>query len=130
MAIIGNLDEDGYLRAERGRDRRRARAEPVEEVERVLTLVQAFDPPGVAARSIQECLLLQLTADPDPDPVSVEIVERYFDDLEPPALRGHRAGDEAAAGPDHGVDRGDPGARAQAGPALRGQSTRATSCPT
>jgi RNA polymerase sigma-54 factor len=44
-------------------------------------MVQAFDPRGVAARSIQECLLLQLTADPEPDPVSVEIVERYFDDL-------------------------------------------------
>ena len=35
----------------------------------------------MAARGIQECLLLQLTADPDPDPVSVEIVERYFDEL-------------------------------------------------
>jgi RNA polymerase sigma-54 factor len=35
----------------------------------------------VAARGIQECLLLQFTADPDPDPVSVEIVERYFDEL-------------------------------------------------
>jgi hypothetical protein len=29
-------------------------------------LVQAFDPPGVAARSIQECLLIQLKADPNP----------------------------------------------------------------
>jgi RNA polymerase sigma-54 factor len=35
----------------------------------------------VAARSIQECLLLQLTADPEPDPVSVEIVEKHFEDL-------------------------------------------------
>ena len=80
MAIIGNLDEDGYLRAElieiaQGTGR------PVEEVEKVLALVQNFDPRGVAARSIQECLLLQLHADPEPDPVSVEIVERYFEDL-------------------------------------------------
>jgi RNA polymerase sigma-54 factor len=43
--------------------------------------VQGFDPPGVAARSIQECLLLQLKRDPLPDPVSVEIIETYFDDL-------------------------------------------------
>jgi RNA polymerase sigma-54 factor len=35
----------------------------------------------VAARSIQECLLLQLRRDPLPDPVSVEIIEVYFDDL-------------------------------------------------
>src|SRR5215831_17133788 len=66
-AIIGNLDDDGYLRA---------------EVEEIVRLVQAFDPTGVAARSVQECLLLQLTADAEPDPVSVEIVEKYFEDLE------------------------------------------------
>src|SRR6185295_16323929 len=40
-----------------------------------------FDPPGVAARNIQECLLIQLKADPNPDPVSVEIVEDHFEDL-------------------------------------------------
>jgi RNA polymerase sigma-54 factor len=80
MAIIGNLDEDGYLRAEVA-EIAEGTGRPVEEVERVLTLVQGFDPRGVAARNIQECLLLQLTADPDPDPVSVEIVERYFEDL-------------------------------------------------
>ncbi len=80
MAIIGNLDEDGYLRAELA-EIAAGTGRPVEEVERVLVLVQGFDPRGVAARSIQECLLLQLTADPEPDPVSVEIVERYFEDL-------------------------------------------------
>jgi RNA polymerase sigma-54 factor len=47
----------------------------------VLTMIQAFDPPGVAARGIQECLLIQLTRDPNPDPVSIEIVEQHFDDL-------------------------------------------------
>ena len=80
MAIIGNLDENGYLRADVG-EIAAGTGRPVDEVERVLKLVQGFDPRGVAARSIQECLLLQLTADPDPDPVSVEIVERYFDEL-------------------------------------------------
>lgn len=57
--IIGNLDEDGYLRM------------PVEEiatdvgvspgeVEAVLDLVQTFDPSGVGARDLRECLLIQL----------------------------------------------------------------------
>src|SRR5262245_7463511 len=77
--IIGNLDEDGYLRAEVSEIADRCQAS-AEEVEKVLALVQAFDPPGVAARSIQECLLIQLKSDPNPDPVSVEIVERYFHD--------------------------------------------------
>jgi RNA polymerase sigma-54 factor len=78
--IIGNLDEDGYLRAEPAEIAQRCEV-AVEEVEKVLALVQAFDPPGVAARNIQECLLIQLKADPNPDPVSVEIVEQHFDDL-------------------------------------------------
>jgi len=78
--IIGNLDEEGYLRAELEEIAQRCGA-TAEEVTRVLELVQGFDPPGVAARSIQECLLLQLKRDPLPDPVSVDIIETYFDDL-------------------------------------------------
>jgi RNA polymerase sigma-54 factor len=78
--IIGNLDEDGYLRAELTEIAERCKT-TVEQVEKVLALVQAFDPPGVAARSIQECLLIQLKADPNPDPVSIEIIEDHFDEL-------------------------------------------------
>lgn len=58
-AVIGNIDEDGYLRV------------PDEELASVLktdnetvgeavALVQSFDPPGVGARNLRECLLLQL----------------------------------------------------------------------
>src|SRR5262249_15020055 len=80
MAIIGNLDEDGYLRVELA-EVAAGTGRPVEEVERVPPLGRGFAPRGAAARRIQESLLLHLTADPEPDPVSVEIVERYFDDL-------------------------------------------------
>jgi len=79
--IIGNLDEDGYLRAELQEIAQRCAATP-EEVERVLTeMIQKFDPIGVGARTISECLLLQLRSNPPVDPVSVEIVERHFEDL-------------------------------------------------
>src|SRR5258705_10451228 len=58
-AIIGNLDDDGYLVA--SFDELAAMGPwPVEEVERALRLVQGFDPTGVAAHDLQECLLLQL----------------------------------------------------------------------
>ena len=58
-AIIGNLDDDGYLVA--SFDELAAMGPwPVSEVERALKLVQGFDPTGVAARDLQECLLLQL----------------------------------------------------------------------
>jgi len=78
--IIGNLDEDGYLRAKLDEIAERCGVASA-DVEKVLELVQGFDPPGVAARSIQECLLIQLRIDPNPDPVSVEIVEQHFEDL-------------------------------------------------
>jgi len=78
--IIGNLDEDGYLRAELSEIAEKCQT-TVDQVEKVLALIQAFDPTGVAARSIQECLLIQLRTDPNPDPVSVEIVEEHFDEL-------------------------------------------------
>ena len=58
-AIIGNLDEDGYLVA--SLEEIAAMGEwPEVEIERVVSLVQGFDPVGVAARDLQECLLLQL----------------------------------------------------------------------
>jgi RNA polymerase sigma-54 factor len=80
-AIIGNIDDDGYLRAEVD-EIALGMGATVLEVEQALRLVQGFDPTGVAARSVLECLLLQLTADSEPDPVSVEIVEKHFEDLE------------------------------------------------
>jgi RNA polymerase sigma-54 factor len=58
-AIIGNLDDDGYLVA--SLDELSAMGPwPVGDVERVLAMVQGFDPIGVAARDLQESLLLQL----------------------------------------------------------------------
>ena len=59
IAIIGNLDDDGYLVASIEEIAAMGHW-PEAEIERVLTLVQAFDPVGVAARDLQECLLLQL----------------------------------------------------------------------
>ena len=58
-AIIGNLDDDGYLVA--SIDEIAAMGSwPVVVVERALRVVQGFDPIGVAARGLQECLLLQI----------------------------------------------------------------------
>jgi RNA polymerase sigma-54 factor len=58
-AIVGNLDDDGYLVA--SVDEIAQMGEwAVADVERALGLMQQFDPIGVAARDLQECLLLQL----------------------------------------------------------------------
>lgn len=59
--IIGNIDDDGYLRATLEELARDSRADPP-EVERVLRIVQQFDPPGSGARDLRECLLIQIQA--------------------------------------------------------------------
>ncbi|HUJ39205.1 MAG TPA: RNA polymerase factor sigma-54 [Candidatus Acidoferrales bacterium] len=64
-AIIGNLDENGYLTATVEEIAQMESAQ-VAEVEEALALVQDLDPPGVAARTLSECLERQLTAlDPE-----------------------------------------------------------------
>jgi RNA polymerase sigma-54 factor len=59
IEIIGNLNEDGYLVASLEEIAAATGASP-ETVGRVLTLVQEFDPVGVASRDLRECLLLQV----------------------------------------------------------------------
>jgi RNA polymerase sigma-54 factor len=57
--IIGNIDEDGYLRSSLA-DLSQICGEDEDFVESVLKKVQEFDPMGVGARDLQECLLLQV----------------------------------------------------------------------
>ena len=83
--IIGSLDSDGYLR----RDidsvvddlafRANIESSP-EEVLAMLKVIQSFEPAGVGARNLQECLLLQLNAQEDSDVVrnARKILENYF----------------------------------------------------
>jgi RNA polymerase sigma-54 factor len=59
QAILGNLDDDGYLVASVEEIAAMA-GWPAADVERALRAVQQFDPIGVAARDLQECLLLQI----------------------------------------------------------------------
>jgi RNA polymerase sigma-54 factor len=58
-AIVHNLDEDGLLRAS-VEEIANMGPYPEVEVERALAVIQALDPPGVAARTLTECLRLQL----------------------------------------------------------------------
>jgi RNA polymerase sigma-54 factor len=57
--IIGNLDEHGFLRAE-DEEILRATSATAEELYGALQVVRSLDPPGIAARSLQECLLAQI----------------------------------------------------------------------
>ena len=57
--LIDLVDEAGYLTADLGAAAEKLGA-PVPEIETVLAILQGFDPPGVFARSLEECLTLQL----------------------------------------------------------------------
>ena len=86
--LIGSLDDDGLLRKSirtlidelaiyRGIYTHE------KEVERILSVIQDFDPAGIGARSLQECLLLQLKRKPESaiKKTEVEIIEKYCDDF-------------------------------------------------
>jgi RNA polymerase sigma-54 factor len=59
QAIVGNVDDDGYLQATVEEICAMANY-PCEDVEKALAIVQSFDPIGVAARDLRECMLLQI----------------------------------------------------------------------
>ena len=75
--IIWNLDADGYLREDLRPFAAMAGA-TVTEIEESLAIVQALEPTGVGARSLDECLLLQLRAQVDPDPVAIQLVRGHL----------------------------------------------------
>ena len=100
--IIGNVDDHGYVTAtveeiaaaSRGRQCLKERwnfltgkppeaaiSLPVEKVRSVLKLVQTFDPPGICARDLRECLLLQLERDDRQDTLEYQIVRDFMEAL-------------------------------------------------
>ncbi len=79
--IIGNIDEDGYLQATVEEIAADAQVEP-QEVEEVLGRIQRFDPVGVGARDLRECLLIQMDHHSIHNPLAREIVENHLDKLE------------------------------------------------
>jgi RNA polymerase sigma-54 factor len=85
--IIGNIDEDGYLRRDLASitdDLAFTQNIEVEEeeLEKILEVVQDFDPPGVGARDLRECLLLQLKRKNDQAlKIPILIIKDYFDEF-------------------------------------------------
>src|SRR4029453_1136752 len=75
--IIGNLDEDGYLRADLEEISRRSGV-PQDVVEKTLRKIQLFDPAGVAARDLREGLLLQLDALKQQEPLVRTLVADHI----------------------------------------------------
>src|SRR5579871_2460423 len=80
-SIIGNLDEDGYLSASL-EEIATAGEHKLEHVHEALKVVQSLDPAGVAARNLQECLLLQIESLNGKGGVAWQIVANHLRLLE------------------------------------------------
>jgi len=80
MYLIGNLDERGYLEVTVEEVSERLGVS-TEEVEDVLSVVHHLEPAGVAARNLEECLLLQLQHDGLDDEKTVQVVTNHLNDL-------------------------------------------------
>jgi RNA polymerase sigma-54 factor len=78
LQIIGNITDDGYFDGNLG-ELAESFGVPEEKVLRVLMEVQSFDPPGVGARNLQECLLNQAYALDPPQFLAAQILEEAFD---------------------------------------------------
>lgn len=87
--IIGNLDDSGYL--QRDLDAlvddfafTQNIMTDVDEIEHIIHIIQELDPPGIGARTLQECLLLQIERLDILDPqiaLAKVILEKYFDEF-------------------------------------------------
>jgi len=76
--IIGNIDEDGYLRAS-SEEIIAAGPYSAEEVDQALQAIQSLDPIGVGARDLRECLLLQLQFLEVDEPLVEMIIRDHWD---------------------------------------------------
>ena len=85
--VIGNLDENGYLKIEGVAEseivpRLAGEAElDAEDAEEVLQMIQQFDPIGVAARSLRECLIIQAKHF-GMDDLVLQVIDHHLSDLE------------------------------------------------
>jgi len=87
LQLVGSIDSDGYLRRELDSIvddlifTQNVETD-TDELQEILTKIQAFDPPGVGAQNLQECLLLQLERIEESDPetrLAYKIVHDHFE---------------------------------------------------
>lgn len=95
--LIGNIDDYGYLKATVEELATSANL-PSEKISDVLKTIQSFDPAGVGARDLRECLMLQLERAGQTESLEYRIVRDFMDAL------GKRRIPEIARGTNHSVE--------------------------
>ena len=79
--IIGNINADGYLRANINDIEEISHANE-SEILKVLKIIQDFEPLGVGARTLKECLMIQAQMDDNSTPLILKLIDNYLDRLE------------------------------------------------
>ena len=95
--LIGNIDEYGYLKATL-EELSASTGVPADKILEVLKVIQSFEPPGVGARDLRECLMLQLERAGQQDSLEYRIVRDFMEAL------GKRRIPEIARGTETEVD--------------------------
>ncbi|MBN1503623.1 MAG: RNA polymerase factor sigma-54 [Candidatus Eisenbacteria bacterium] len=78
--LIGSIDDRGFLSIT-VEEVAAIKERPVERVEQALKIVQSFDPPGIGARDLRECLLIQLERNEMAESLAARVVRDHFDSL-------------------------------------------------
>lgn len=78
--VIGGIDESGYLKTHPA-DIATGAGCSLEKAEEAIRLVQTFDPPGIGARDLRECLLIQLKRLGKNTPELEELVKNHLDEI-------------------------------------------------
>src|SRR6266487_494070 len=78
--IIGNIDDNGFLQST-PEEMALNSGIPKEDFEKMLVLIQGFHPPGVGARDLRECLLIQLRREGKENSLEYKIVSEHMEDL-------------------------------------------------
>ena len=78
--IIGNIDDNGFLQST-PEEMALNSGIPKEDFERMLALIQSFYPPGVGARDLRECLLIQLEREGKQNGLEYKIISGHMEDL-------------------------------------------------
>ena len=82
MVIIGNIDQNGYIKDPPLSELAAEAAVTEEEVEVVLDKIQGFDPVGIGARSLAECMLIQAIHYGQDDDLVVKMIKSHLGNLE------------------------------------------------
>jgi RNA polymerase sigma-54 factor len=78
--IVGNIDDNGFLQST-PEEMALNSGIPEEDFKKILALIQGFHPPGVGARDLRECLLIQLKREGKENSLEYKIVSEHMEDL-------------------------------------------------